>query len=157
MKRKKSSQSKAKDRAWDACSIFVRTRDAYRTCGGKTISVEDKDGCWKDILVARCCTCDKEYPAFGRGCGQAGHFIPGRNGAVLFDERGIHFQCYNCNTNLKGNPRKYQAFMISEYGQDLVDELDLLSEIEVHYKEHDYLRIEQYFKDKTEELNGADG
>lgn len=149
----KSDRIKAKDRAWNACSYFVRLRDAYETCGGKKIIVDEKDGYQKELLACKCCTCDAILPAFGtRKCIQAGHFIPGRKGAVLFDERGIHGQCYNCNKNLKGNPRKYNAFMLEKYGQELIDELDALSEVEVHYKEHDFIRIEKYFKDITKIL-----
>lgn len=147
----KSARIKAKDKAWKECSIFVRTRDAYATCSGKTVWSETKDG-GTDVLVSKCCTCDKEYPAFGKGCGQAGHFEPGRKGAVLLDERGIHFQCYNCNVNLKGNPREYQTFMVNKYGQELVDELDMMAGVDVQYKEHDFLRIAEQFKKMTEEL-----
>jgi hypothetical protein len=156
-KRKNSDRTIAKNNAWDACSVFVRTRDAYRTLGGQTMWIEKKDGTQKEVLACLCCTCNKQYPAFGQGCGQAGHFIPGRRGAVLFDERGIHFQCYNCNTNLKSNPRKYHAFMLEKYGQDLIDELDMLSEEEVSYTEQDFKRIEQYFKTETEKIINRGG
>lgn len=151
-KRKKSPTTIAKDKAWDACSVYVRTRDAYNTCNGRKIWLDGKDGFQKEVLVAKCCTCNKEYQAFGQGCLQAGHFVPGRNGAVLFDERGIHAQCYNCNTNLKGNPRKYEAFMVATYGQELVDELDMLSEEKVELDIEDYKRIRKIFEDMTDEL-----
>ena len=58
---------------------------------------------------------------------QAGHFIPGRHNSILFDQRGCHAQCYSCNCGwLKGNPRKYQAYMLKRYGQEVIDELDRL-------------------------------
>ena len=151
-KTKKSPTTIAKDHAWDACSVYVRTRDAYNTCHGKTTWIEDKLGFTKEVLVGKCCTCNKEYRAFGQACAQAGHFVPGRNASTLFDERGIHLQCFNCNKTLKGNPRKYQSFMEVTYGQDLIDELDLLSDITVQYDINDYIRIRKYFEDLTDEL-----
>ena len=98
-----------KGKAWDEFSKYIRVRDALRTTG-------------KDDLVV-CCTCGKTYPAFGKGCAQAGHFIPGRGNSILFDERGVHAQCYNCNHTLKGNWTEYLPYMKRRYGQDVVDEL----------------------------------
>lgn len=111
-KKKKHGVRWWKKKAWDEFSRFIRTRDAIRTTGKA------------DLVV--CCTCGKPYPAFGVGCVQAGHFIPGRGNSILFDERGVHAQCYNCNVNLKGNWPEYLAFMIKRYGQKVVDELLLL-------------------------------
>lgn len=151
-KTKKSPTTIAKDHAWNACSVYVRTRDAYRTCHGKKVWIEGSDGCSKEVLVLKCCTCGKEYRAFGQGCAQAGHFEQGRNASILFDERGIFGQCYNDNVNLKSNPRKFQSFMEVNFGQDLIDELDLLSDITVQYELEDYIRIRKYFEDLTDEL-----
>ena len=111
MKRKKKSKGVAyyKKKLWKVFSRYIRKRDAIKTTG--------------DILNLRCCTCGKEYPAFGVGCAQAGHFITGRGNAILFDERGVHGQCYNCNIRLKGNWPAYIEFMKREYGQEVIDEL----------------------------------
>jgi hypothetical protein len=68
-----------------------------------------------------CCTCGATVP-WKRA--QAGHFVPGRGNSILFDERNVHPQCYVCNIRLKGNPRKYEAFMRAKYGQDVINELD---------------------------------
>ena len=61
-----------KRKAWDEFSRYVRLRDAIKTTQTKEWAV--------------CCSCGKTYPAFGTGCGQAGHFVPGRGNAILFDE-----------------------------------------------------------------------
>jgi len=63
-----------------------------------------------------CCTCAREYPAFGKGCAQAGHYVPGRRNAVLYQEKGCHAQCFNCNVRLKSNPIEYRIFMDEKYG-----------------------------------------
>ena len=92
-KKKKGSLSWWKQKAWDQFSLYVRVRDALRTTG--------------DIHDCVCCSCGRVKPAFGRGCIQAGHFIPGRKNSVLFSEVGVHGQCSWCNGSdlggLKGN------------------------------------------------------
>ncbi len=95
-----------KKKAWAAFSKYVRLRDALETTGTP------------DNVV--CCTCHKVYPAFGKGCVQAGHFIPGRRNSILFDESCVHGQCYNCNINLKGNWPEYLPFMERRYGGQTV-------------------------------------
>ena len=104
--KKIKSISKLKKEVWDVFSKLIRA--TYRDWKGE----------------ARCVTCDKFYPV---KLLQAGHFIPGRMNSILFDERGVHPQCYNCNINLKGNPRKYDAFMERTYGSEVIAELDRLS------------------------------
>lgn len=59
---------------------------------------------------------------------QAGHFIPGRHNATLFDIRGIHPQCYACNMLLGGNSRKYEVWMKEHYGTKVIKELDKLND-----------------------------
>ncbi len=74
----------------------------------------------------RCVTCGavKHWK-----CGDAGHFLPGRNNSILFDERGVHFQCKQCNghfrvgTTVPDVDKKYKEFMLKEYGPEVVKEL----------------------------------
>jgi len=47
-----------------------------------------------------CVTCGKLYPYKKL---QAGHFTSGRADAVLFEESGIHAQCYRCNIERSGD------------------------------------------------------
>ena len=98
-----------KGKTWEQFSRYVRVRDALRTTG--------------TIEKGICCSCGKIYPAFGKGCYQAGHFIPGRGASVLFEETCVHGQCYNCNDRLKGNWPGYYEFMLKKYGQDEIDRL----------------------------------
>ena len=97
-----------KARAWEQFSLYIRLRDALETTGTE------------DYLV--CCSCGKTYPAFGTGCAQAGHFIPGRSHALLFREKGVQGQCYNCNHNLKANWVPYEEFILEKYGEEIVSE-----------------------------------
>ena len=91
-----------KKKAWDEFSKFIRLRDALETTGTKTHLI--------------CCTCGKQYPAFGVGCAQAGHYVAGRNNAILFLEDCVHGQCYTCNKIKKGAPLEYRDFMDNKYG-----------------------------------------
>lgn len=110
--KKKHNLTWWKKKTWNKCSIFVRLRDALATTG--------------TTEKLKCFTCEKIYPAFGKGCAQAGHYVPGRNHAVLFDLNGVHGQCYNCNVNLKGNTIIYRIKMIEKYGEEETKRIEQL-------------------------------
>lgn len=121
----------AKKRAWKAFSTYIRKRGSRN---GNN----------------RCVTCKKVYPVKSL---QAGHWIPGRHNAVLFDERNCHPQCYACNIGRKGNPIEYYHFMERKYGKDVMEELEELDHQIVQYKVNDYLELEAYYKFKTDKNN----
>lgn len=127
--------SSHKKRAWEAFSKFIRTRDCLRT----TLSTDS----------GACCTCNREY-LFNQL--QAGHFIDGRHGAVLFSEQGVHAQCYACNIRLHGNKVKYWLFMEKYYGREAIDSLIAESNNTVIYKKSDYDEIAQGYHIRTLEL-----
>ena len=129
-----------KQKAWDEFSKYIRLRDAIKTTDRQ------------DFLI--CCSCGKTYPAFGVGCAQAGHFIPGRKNAVLFDERNVHGQCYNCNHTLKGNWPGYMSFMLKKYNQAVVDELLRLNKTVRKYREPELEEIRDKYKQKIQALKG---
>lgn len=119
-RRKRSTKQKLKDKAWKAFSLWVRMRNA------------EHNG------FTKCVTCgiEKHFSEL-----QAGHFIPGRGNSILFDERGVHPQCYRCNINLKGNWDAYYLFMKNEYGLDVVDDLIALKRKIVIFNEEDFQKI----------------
>jgi hypothetical protein len=96
---------------WPLFSLYIRQRDAKR------------DELLYDGELAMCITCGKPYPPTGKGCLQAGHFIGGRNNQVLYDERQVYAQCYNCNINLRGNWPAYLKKMKELWGDDVVQEM----------------------------------
>lgn len=142
MSSKKSPTQQSKEIAWGCFSLYIRTRDSLRTTG--------------DIEECVCCTCPNTKPRTGVGCIQAGHWIPGRNNAVLFSEEGVHGQCYQCNGNppygKKGNPIEYWKFMEEMYGRKVMDRLIEESHGTVIYKKHDYDYIADKYRRKTERL-----
>ena len=95
---------------WNICSRYVRLRDCLKTTGTKE---------W-----GHCVTCGKLYHYKKL---QAGHFTSGRVDAVLFEESGIHAQCYRCNIERSGEWPTYYRFMQNEYGQDEIERLVALS------------------------------
>lgn len=97
-KRKRSSQHEYKSlkkKAWDALSRYVR------------LSSANLDG------YADCYTCEKPFHWKQL---QAGHAIPGRHGAVLFDLDIIRCQCYSCNVGRRGNYPIFTTKLIEENG-----------------------------------------
>lgn len=98
---------------------------------------------------AKCVTCGKLAPWKSL---QAGHFIPGRMNSILFDERGVFPQCPLCNGPLKGNPRKYDTFMRENFGQEVIDELDRLSNQTKSFTEQELIDMWNYYKEEIKRL-----
>lgn len=110
MSKPKGAHARAKADTWELFSAYIRIRDAIRTTGAP-------DEC-------ECVTCGRRKPLFRTHDSiQAGHFIPGRHNAILFDARGCHGQCSYCNDHLRGNWVRYMEFMLLKYGEDVIDEL----------------------------------
>ncbi|MBV6446345.1 MAG: hypothetical protein IFNCLDLE_02638 [Ignavibacteriaceae bacterium] len=124
--------SQSKKRAWEAFSKYVRLRDAIKTTG--------------TLTTLACITCGKRYPAFGVGCAQAGHFIPGRGNSVLIDEDFVHGQCYNCNVNLRGNWIKYERAMIKMWGKEKVEEAKNRKDEVKIMKVYEWQALEELYK-----------
>jgi hypothetical protein len=129
----KLSAHKAK--AWKNFSLYIRTRDCL-----KTAHTIDKGNCF---------TCHKIY-LFSQL--QAGHFIAGRNNAVLFSEQGTHAQCANCNIHKHGNTVNYWLEMERIYDREMIDLLLAESKRTVIYKQYDYDRIAEDYELKTRQL-----
>ncbi len=133
--KRRPTQKAAKAKAWKAFSIFIRTRDCLLTAG------EPDNG--------SCYTCNFRYSFKSL---QAGHFVPNRSGENLWDERGVHAQCYRCNGPRKGNWPAYLKRMLAEYGQTVVDELMAKAHVPTRLKAVDYLDMAELYKQRTAEL-----
>jgi hypothetical protein len=84
---------------------------------------------------------DKNLPCIS--CGNSnttdwagGHFYSaGMYSGFMFDERNVHKQCNtHCNKHLSGNLLEYRKGLIKRYGNDFVDELDIISDSKRNYK-----------------------
>ena len=114
---------KAKARAWNQFSLYIRRRDGFK-----------------------CVTCGRTYPENQRGGIQGGHFVAGRHNSILFDERNCHAQCYGCNVMKRGAPTQYWLFMEQKYGRAVIDELIFLDSQTKQMKEADFQEIYEKYK-----------
>ena len=139
--RKKSTPRKlAKDKAWAAFSIYIRTRDCLRFTGEPTQGM--------------CVTCKAKKPFKEL---QAGHFVAGRGNAVLFNEQVVYSQCSYCNQKppmgLGGNYAAYTLFMFDEgYTRKEIEAFLALKGTTKQYKLNDFIEIEAVYKAKTKDL-----
>jgi len=136
--KKRETVSSMKKKAWKEFSKFVRLRDAIETTKTKT--------------HAKCISCGKTYPAFGVGCLQAGHFIPGRRALNLFDERGCHAQCYHCNHHLTGNWPRYYDAMVKKYGKKVIEALKKQDKQNHTWSVSELTEIRDKYKVKLKEM-----
>lgn len=135
----KSPLVKAKNKAWNAFSRYIRRKYANRNGQVKCVTCP-KTACW-----------EKEGM-------QAGHFIDGRNNTVLFDERLVYPQCYHCNVGLKGNKVAYTLFMLRKgFSQDEIDEFLILKNKVKKMSIADFQEIEQEYEDKLVALDIKNG
>jgi len=113
VKPKKQTISSAKKKTWKVFSEYIRMRDCLKTTGLRD--------------YGKCVTCQKTVP---RTLLQAGHFIPGRHNSNLFNEKGCHAQCFNCNIRLRGNTLIYRRKIIEMYGEgydEILEKADALT------------------------------
>ena len=105
---RKVSRKNLKATAWDWFSRYIRLRDSLATTGNTT--------------ACKCITCGAIHQTFN-GLLQAGHWLGGRAGKNLFDERGCNAQCVKCNRYLHGNNQSYTLVMMNKYPKEVIEEL----------------------------------
>jgi len=137
-RKKKVGLKKLKDKAWEACSRYIRIRDSIKTTGTTESCV--------------CVTCGKTFPTFGKGCIQAGHWLGGRRGLNLFDERGIVAQCFGCNCMAAGKQVEFSKFMLDTYGHELMDELIRQGNMPYQYTADELIAIREKYERLAEGL-----
>ncbi len=139
-----------KKKASDACSRYIRLRDALKYCDKMSIDISQFSR--PEDLPVKCCTCGivKSWIYM-----DAGHFISrgsGGSSGVYFDERNIHAQSKDCNAWKQGSPDEYREFIIEEYGQEVLDELNLKHRIPIDLGSFAMIAIERYYKERYKEL-----
>lgn len=139
-RKKRTDRAIAKDKAWDAFSIYIRTRDCLRFTGNPKVGM--------------CVTCKKKYMIYEL---QAGHFVAGRGNAVLFNEQIVYSQCGYCNQKppmgLGGNYAAYTLFMFDEgYSRNDIEGFLALKGTIKQYKTNDFIQIYNEYQEKTKAL-----
>jgi len=139
-RKKKTPRASAKDKAWEAFSLYIRTRDCIRFTS--------------DPEQGMCVTCKDPYP---RTKLQAGHFVGGRGNAVLFNEQIVYSQCAHCNQKppmgLGGNYAAYTLFMFDEgYTREEIEGFLKLKGTTKQYKLNDFIEIREKYTQKYLDL-----
>jgi hypothetical protein len=134
----KDARKRAKDRAWEWFSKYVRLRDCLKTTGTPE--------------RGKCYTCDVLKPLEEL---QAGHLVQGRYDSVLFQERGVHAQCIPCNNYKNGAIDVYYMLMVKEHGKEYVEELVMEKFKPVKYHENDYREIADDYRQRYNDMMQA--
>jgi hypothetical protein len=75
---------------------------------------------------------------------QAGHFISRQHYSVRWDERNVKPQCYGCNVMQQGRQYEFSKYL----GQELSEELYLLSKQIRKFSEIELQEMIEYYKNK---------
>lgn len=127
MAKKISNPDKAK--AWEAFAHWDKTYYCLKATGLP--------------FVGYCITCGRKRHIRYL---QAGHCLPGRSNAKLFDEKLVRPQCKYCNENMHGRVKKFEKIMIAEYGKDEFEKMKIAANKVIPYM--DFAKIAQTYKDK---------
>ena len=121
-----------KEKAWKIFAKYIKLRDSYLTTGASD--------------MCACISCGE----YGKTKNfDAGHFVSGRNGAVLFHEKLVHAQCQYCNRTLGGNYKAYEYVLNIKYGEEEVQRLLALKH---RIKKVNYLEVIEKYQNKINAL-----
>lgn len=127
---KKTSYKVAKDHAWKAFSLYIRSK--YYKNG-----------------QCECYTCEHKFPI---GKITAGHGIPGRTNAVLFMEEVVRPQCVACNVYRGGRYDVFTPKLMDELGIKKYKELAQKANKTIKFTTEQLLEIEQKYIEKIWKL-----
>lgn len=127
---KKTSYKVAKDHAWNAFSLYIRTKSL------KNSQIE-------------CYTCGHKFLI---GKITAGHGIPGRTNAVLFMEEVVRPQCIGCNVFRGGRYDVFTPKLMEELGLEKYKQLALKANKTIKFTRDELLEIEQKYIEKLWKL-----
>lgn len=71
---------------------------------------------------------------------------------MLFEENGVHGQCYNDNVNLKGATTLYRFFMLERYGEEETKRIEMNIYKVMKYTKTDLIEIRAKYKRMYKEL-----
>lgn len=145
-KKKKRKGKTPKQIAWQWMSRAVRIKGVIETCERiKSLSVKD--------CIAECYTCGALVNITkGKHGGQAGHYRSrgsGGSSGIYFDERAVKVQCCICNAFRQGRPDEFREHLIRDYGEKVVDELDILHKLPARWQAKHYPALAIYWEQET--------
>lgn len=136
---KKLTVSKAKQKAWDVFSKYIRLSNSYKLSPGGE-------------RVCECYTCGarKEWKFM-----QAGHYIAGHRAINMFNEINVKPQCALCNIYKHGDPITYREHLVKDYGEDIVEELEAHRNDIKQWKVYELEELYKKYKAKLTEYEGT--
>jgi hypothetical protein len=130
------SKTKAKKRAYEAFSIYLRTLwnqkgfvECY-TCGAHTFLKAPRPGLRTTV----------------------GHWVEGHTNVSYINEVYVRPQCYHCNMMMGGNQGEFRDRIRKELGDKVVDELLIKAKVTVEISVSEYLQKQAYYKEKLSML-----
>lgn len=122
-----SELKKWKKKAWQAFSAYIRQKYANQDGLVECVTCGDS-GHWKNF--------------------QCGHFIDGRNNAVLYNERLTRVQCVTCNVFKKGNKVAYTLYMLKTgHTQEWIENAEKLKHKQVRMTAADHREIYELYRE----------
>jgi 5-methylcytosine-specific restriction endonuclease McrA len=97
----------------------------------------------------RCVTCGKQAEPKEMQCG---HYISRSNMNTRWDEQNCHCQCVGCNVFKNGNMDEYSLFMISKYGEGILQEMNKRKQQIRQWTSKEIEEKIAYYKEKLEEI-----
>lgn len=104
---------------------------------------ESKDG------YAKCVTCGRVLPVSQM---DGGHYIPRWYKHSELDHRNVHAQCRRCNRFLLGDLITYREWMVKEYGEDVVVEMEAKRDEPVSLTASDYREMAKIIRVRIREI-----
>lgn len=128
---KKITKTKAKKRAYDAFSIYLRTF-------------------WTQKGYVPCYTCGKHLVLKGKPGERVmvGHWVEGHRDTTYVVEDYVRPQCYHCNIMMGGLQGEFRDRIRKELGHELVDKLLIDAKRNLNLTAQEYLDRAAYYKEK---------
>lgn len=100
--------------------------------------------------MCMCVTCGKWLPIKQAQCG---HYVSRTYLSLRFDHRNTAIQCYSCNVCKHGSLDEYALWLIGEYGNGILEELNRKKWEQKKYSRLEYEMFIKIYKDKIKRLN----
>lgn len=99
----------------------------------------------------RCERCGKQYKRGDQGL-HASHIYSRRHHATRWDDRNAVAHCYSCHSLLGGNPLLFAEWAKEYIGEDVIEELRVLSSAPARLRDHDKREIAADLRQKLRDL-----
>ena len=88
---------------------------------------------------------------------QCGHYIPRNHLSTRFEEKNVAPQCVGCNVFGRGKPDLFALALVSKYGKNILEDLNIQKNKPTKYKISDYQDMVERYMDYLVGLDMRDG